>query len=77
MVNKSEPDLQSDIVADTRDYPEALQRLTMKGILMAGAIVVILIATLCLQKSELKAMLPFAGVILLLAGYDYFLLGTL
>lgn len=69
MVNKSGPDLQSDIVADTRDYPEALQRLTMKGILMAGAIVVILIATLCLQKSELQAMLPFAGVILLLAGY--------
>ena len=64
MVNKSGPDLQSDIVADTRDYPDALQRLTMKGILMAGAIVVILIATLCLQKSELKAMLPFAGVIL-------------
>lgn len=43
MVNKSGPDLQSDIVADTRDYPDALQRLTMKGILMAGAIVVILI----------------------------------
>lgn len=43
VVNKSGPDLQSDIVADTRDYPEALQRLTMKGLLMAGAIVVILI----------------------------------
>lgn len=56
-------------LGEEHPYPAALQQMTTKGLLMAGTIVVILIATLVLQKTHFASMIPFACAILLLAAY--------
>ncbi len=60
---------ENKIISEERHYPAALQQMTSKGLLMAGGIVVILIATLVLQKTHFASMIPFACAILLLAAY--------